>query len=329
MVINNESVRIAAVVPAYRVKDHILQVVESMPKVVTDIFVVDDACPDESGKFVESRVSDKRVSVIYLDRNQGVGGAVKAGYAAAMAVGADVIVKVDGDGQMDPQLIPAFIAPIILGEADYTKGNRFNDLEAVKGMPLARIIGNAGLSFLNKLSSGYWNIFDPTNGYTAIHSAVCQKLPLNKVSSRYFFESDMLFRLNTVRAVVIDIPMDAKYATEKSNLKISKVIGEFFLKHNLNFLKRIFYNYFLRDLSLASVQLIFGFILMIFGISYGAYHWYTSALLHAPTPAGTVMVAAMPILVGLQLLLSFIGYDIASVPKRPLHKSLIHQQQST
>jgi dolichol-phosphate mannosyltransferase len=323
---NNGDWRVAVVVPAYRVKEHILQVLGAIPDIVTHIFVVDDACPDKSGEFVAENISDARVSVVYLDKNQGVGGAVMAGYAAAMAKDVDVIVKVDGDGQMDPSLIPAFITPILQGEADYTKGNRFNDLEAVKGMPLARIIGNAGLSFLNKLSSGYWNIFDPTNGYTAIHSAVCKKLPLNKISNRYFFESDMLFRLNTLHAVVIDIPMEAKYATEKSNLKISKVFGEFFLKHNINFIKRIFYNYFLRDLSLASIQLLFGFILMIFGVSYGGYHWYASAQLHVPTPAGTVMVAAMPVLVGLQFILSFIGYDIASVPKRPLQRSYVQKR---
>ena len=318
--------QVVAVVPAYRVKDQILQVLALVPNIVTKILVVDDACPDQSGKFVASQTTDRRVSVLYLDENLGVGGAVKTGYLAAISYGADIIVKVDGDGQMDPRLIPAFIEPIICGEADYTKGNRFNDLETVKGMPAVRIFGNAGLSFLNKLSSGYWNIFDPTNGYTAIHASVCQKLPLNKISSRYFFESDMLFRLNTLRAVVVDIPMEAKYADEKSNLKISKILGEFFIKHNKNLLKRIFYNYFLRDLSLASLQLVAGITLSIFGASYGAYHWYASAQLGIPTPAGTVMVAAMPLLVGFQLILSFIGYDIASVPRRPIHKTIVAKQ---
>jgi hypothetical protein len=132
----------------------------------------------------------------------------------------------------------------------------------------------------------------------------------------------MLFRLNTLHAVVVDIPMDAKYAEEKSNLKISKVIGEFSLKHSKNFTKRIFYNYFLRDLSLASIQLIVGLLLTLFGTVYGGYHWYASAQVGLPTAAGTVMVAAMPVLVGLQFVLSFIGYDIASVPRRPLQRSL-------
>ena len=131
----------------------------------------------------------------------------------------------------------------------------------------------------------------------------------------------MLFRLNTLRAVVVDVPMEAKYEDEISHLKVSSIIGEFLVKHAKNFGKRIFYNYYLRDLSLASVELIIGLLLAIFGISFGLYHWLASANLGTSTPAGTVMLAAMPLLVGIQLILQFLGYDIASVPKRPLHKS--------
>ena len=242
-----------------------------------------------------------------------------AGYRAAIEAGAAVIVKIDGDGQMDPALIGTFIQPLLAGEADYTKGNRFYDLEMIKRMPGIRIFGNAVLSLLTKLSSGYWNLFDPTNGFTAIHASVCRRLPFDKISNRYFFETDVLFRLNTLRAVVVDIPMEAKYEGEISNLKISRVLGDFLYKHVRNFTKRIFYNYYLRDMSLASVELVVGLCLSIFGIAYGSYHWITSADLGVATPAGTVMLAAMPLLVGLQLILQFIGYDIASVPKRPLH----------
>ncbi len=151
-------------------------------------------------------------------------------------------MKIDGDGQMDPSLIPVFVFPIAAGEADYAKGNRFFDLETIRIMPKVRLFGNAVLSFMCKLSSGYWNLFDPTNGYTAIHADVARRLPFDKISRRYFFETDMLFRLNTLRAVVVDVPMEAKYGNEESNLKISRIVGEFFAKHVRNFLKRIFYN---------------------------------------------------------------------------------------
>jgi len=256
-VITNPSsdIRIAVVIPCFRVTRHIANVILAMPGISWRIYVIDDACPDGSGKFVEANVTDSRVKVLYHLKNQGVGGAVMTGYQAAIADGADVIVKVDGDGQMDPSLIPLFIEPILSGEADYTKGNRFYDLEEIRAMPHGRLFGNAVLSLMTKLSSGYWNLFDPTNGYTAIHADVCKHLPFKKISQRYFFETDMLFRLNTLRAVVVDVPMDAKYGEEVSNLTISKIAGEFLFKHARNFFKRLFYNYYLRDLSLASIEL--------------------------------------------------------------------------
>jgi len=317
---NKDEWRVAVVIPAYRVTQHISEVIHGIPESVWGIYVVDDACPDETGKYVESFITDPRVRVLYQPINQGVGGAVMAGYQAALADNADIIVKVDGDGQMDPALIADFIAPIISGEADYTKGNRFYDLEKIRSMPGVRIFGNAVLSLLTKLSSGYWNLFDPTNGYTAIHADACKHLPFHKISKRYFFETDMLFRLNTLRAMVVDVPMDAKYGEETSHLKISKIMGEFLYKHTRNFGKRIFYNYFLRDLSLASIQLVLGLLLTFFGVVFGGYQWLISADVGIPASAGTVMVAAMPLLIGLQLILSFIGYDIASVPRRPIHR---------
>jgi glycosyltransferase involved in cell wall biosynthesis len=315
-------VRVAVVIPSYKVTRHVGDVIAAIPSTVWRIYVIDDACPDGSGKFVEANVVDDRVRVVYHEQNQGVGGAVMTGYQSAIADGADIIVKVDGDGQMDASLIPYFVEPILSGGADYTKGNRFYDLEEIRTMPSVRLFGNAILSLMTKLSSGYWNLFDPTNGYTAIHADVAKHLPLAKISRRYFFETDMLFRLNTLRAVVVDVPMDAKYGEEVSNLKISKIIGEFLFKHARNFSKRIFYNYYLRDLSLASIELPLGLLMLLFGASFGTYHWFLSAQAGLPTPAGTVMLSAMPILMGMQLVLAFIGFDIASVPKRPRHRKV-------
>lgn len=231
----------------------------------------------------------------------------------------DIIVKVDGDGQMDPGLLPRFVEPIIQGEADYTKGNRFFDLEEIRQMPKMRLFGNAVLSFMTKLSSGYWDLFDPTNGYTAIHKDVARLLPFHKISRRYFFETDMLFRLNTIRAVAVDIPMDAKYADEVSNLKISKIVGEFLIKHLRNLGKRIFYNYYLRDMSLASIELPIGTLLIAIGTAFGASHWIDSLQTGVASPAGTVMASALPVILGTQLILAFLGHDIHSVPKRALH----------
>lgn len=313
---------IAVVIPSFRVREHILQVIDGIGAEVSLIYVIDDACPQESGRYVNEHCDDARVTVIFLQENQGVGGAVMAGYSAAIEDGADVIVKVDGDDQMDPRLIPVFVEPILRGEADYTKGNRFFDLEKISAMPRMRLFGNAVLSFMAKVSTGYWNLFDPTNGYTAIHAAVAKHLPFNKISKRYFFETDILFRLNTLQAVVSDVPMHAKYADEKSNLQINKIVGEFLVKHIRNFIKRIFYNYYLRDLSLASLELPLGMLLILGGSGYGFYHWFESSEVGVATSAGTVMLAALPILLGVQLVLAFVGYDISRVPRDVKHRKL-------
>ena len=313
---------IAVVIPCYRVKQSILSVIAAIGDEISLIFVVDDACPDASGQYVIKHCTDPRVKVIFHKKNQGVGGAVMTGYHAALTEFADVIVKIDGDGQMDPALITNFIEPILAGQADYTKGNRFYYLEEIKSMPKVRLFGNAVLSFMTKLSSGYWNLFDPTNGYTAIHAKVASHLPIDKISRRYYFESDMLFRLNTLRAVVLDVPMGARYQDEVSNLKISKVIGEFLFKNVRNFFKRIFYNYYLRDLSLASIELPLGIFLLLFGLIYGAYHWFAGIERGIPTPAGTVMLAALPVLMGVQFVLAFLAFDISNVPRNAINSRI-------
>lgn len=316
----NPEFRIAVVIPSYKVRRHVLDVIAAIGPEVERIYVVDDRCPEGSGDFVEQNCTDARVRVLRNAENLGVGGAVMHGYAVAVEEGMDVIVKVDGDGQMDPLLIPDFVAPIMNGEADYAKGNRFYDLEQIGAMPRIRIFGNAGLSLLAKLSTGYWDLFDPTNGYTAIHADVVRRLPLQKISRRYFFETDMLFHLSTVRAVAVDVPMHAKYGDEESNLKITKIFGEFLRKHLSNLCKRVFYNYYLRDMSLGSIELPLGLFMLAFGVVFGAFHWALSWETGVTASVGTVMLSALPIILGLQLVLAFLAHDIQSVPRRVLHR---------
>jgi len=318
----NGDFTIAVVIPCYKVVTHIIDVIERIGAEVNIIYCIDDKCPESSGNYIQENCIDKRVKVLYNESNLGVGGATMRGYRVALDNGAEIIIKLDGDGQMDPGLIPRFIKPIILGRSDYTKGNRFFRLDSLQNMPAIRVLGNAALSFITKLSTGYWNIFDPTNGFTAIHAHALKELPLEKISVRYFFESDMLFRLNTVGAVVEEIPMVALYGHEKSNMKIGRLIPEFFLKNIGNFGKRIFYNYFLRNFGVASVELVLGLILLIFGFSFGILRWYGSIASGIPVSAGTVMLAGLPIIVGLQMLLSFINYDITNLPINPLQKRL-------
>ncbi len=313
----------AVVIPCFKVQRKVLDVIAGIGPEIVSIYVVDDACPERVGDLVERESRDPRVRVLRHDRNQGVGAATLTGMRAAVAAGAAVVVKMDGDGQMDPALLPAFIDPIARGQADYTKGNRFFAPENLRGMPGFRIFGNGLLSFITKLSSGYWSILDPTNGYIAIHSAVLDLLPKDKIASRFFFESDMLFRLNLMRANVIDIPMRASYGDEISNLRAHKETMPFLWYHIRNFLKRLVYSYFVRDFSVGSLYLLFGIPVLTFGIVFGLSEWILHASSGAFASAGTVMVAALPIIVGFQLLLAFLGYDIASVPRTAIHAALV------
>lgn len=311
---------IAVVVPCFRCHSHILDVLQRMGQDVRRVYVVDDCCPEGTGRLVQEKVSDPRVRVLFNEKNLGVGGAVMRGYRAALEEPENrIIVKIDGDGQMDPALIPRFVAPIRRGMADYAKGNRFYDLDHVFRMPKIRIFGNVVLSFLSKFSTGYWQIFDFTNGYTAIAREVASHLDFKKIDKRYFFESDMLFRLNIIRAVVVDIPMAARYGDEKSNLSIVGSVGRFLFKHCANMVKRIFYSYFLRDLSLASLELLLGLFFTVWGCLFGGFTWWNALEQQLATPAGTAILAGTMIIVGLQLLLGFFAYDMANAPTHPLH----------
>lgn len=315
---------IAVVVPCFRVRNTIVRILAGIGPEVTYIFVVDDACPEDSGGLVCATCSDPRVTVLRHDRNQGVGGATITGYRAAMQTDATIVVKLDGDGQADPALIAAIANPISRGWADYVKGNRFFSPDDLVEMPRKRLVGNAMLSLMTKLSSGYWSVMDPTNGFTAVSTRVLQLLPLHKVSRRYFFESDMLFRLNTIRAVVQDFPMRACYGGEVSNLRIRQVWPSFLAGHANNTVRRIVYGYFLRGFSIASVELALSFPLVIFGTLYGVQQWMAHAALNIVTPAGTVMLAALPIILGVQFLLAFLSHDIFAEPRVPLVR-LIHR----
>jgi glycosyltransferase involved in cell wall biosynthesis len=312
--------RIAVVIPCYRVRKHVLDVLAAIGPEVQHVYVVDDCCPEQSGRLVEEQCHDPRVRVIRHDRNLGVGGAVVTGYRAALADGVDVVTKIDGDGQMDPALIPEFVAPILAGEADYTKGNRFYTLHGVKAMPSVRLFGNAALSFLTKISSGYWTVFDPTNGYTAVHTAALRTFELGTLSERYFFESDMLIKLGAARAVVLDVPMESRYADEVSGLSVRRILGQFLWRHLYSTVRRVVYTYFVRDFNFASLNLLVGVPLLLFGLVFGALTWAGSLRTGMPATTGTVMLSVLPIVLGVQLCLFFVSYDVANEPRRPLQR---------
>lgn len=303
---------IAVVIPCYKVSRHILKVISNIPQEVSTIILVDDQCPEKTGEFVAKNANDPRITILTNAKNLGVGGATKAGYLEAIQHHADIIVKLDGDGQMNPEDIPKLTRVITEEKYNYAKGNRFFTIKNVKQMPIVRKFGNLVLSFMSKLSTGYYEIFDPNNGFTAIDSEYLTQLPLDDIDNRYFFESDMLYQLNLLGAKVSDIPLPTIYKDEHSSLSIWQSVIIFPKKHLINFIKRIIYTYYLRDFNIASVQLLVGTIFFWWGSALGLTTWLHNMKNGVSSATGTIMLVGILIITGVQLLLSFLNFDMRS-----------------
>jgi dolichol-phosphate mannosyltransferase len=313
----------AVVIPAYRVERDIQAVLHGIPRYIKHIIVVDDASPDSTADLVAAAAKkDRRITLIRHEKNQGVGGAMVSGFRKALEVGAQVVVKLDGDGQMDPAYIPELITPLIEGKADYTKGNRFRDFPSLQQMPYIRRIGNLGLSFLTKAATGYWNIFDPTNGYFAIRAEVLAQLPLEKIDKGYFFETSMLSHLYLLDAFVMDVTIPARYRNETSNLNIHRVLIEFPIKLIRTVFRRLVLKYFIFDFSMISIYLLTGIPLLLFGLIFGITKWIQYAKLGIAAPTGTVILPTLSVILAIQILLSAIEIDLNAAPKFPMSKPL-------
>jgi dolichol-phosphate mannosyltransferase len=186
----------------------------------------------------------------------------------------------------------------------------------LRHMPYIRRMGNLGLSFLTKVASGYWNIFDPTNGYTAIGANALRSLNFERLSKRYFFETSMLLELGLQRMVVKDIYIPAIYGDESSKLSNLKALFEFPPKLFLGMLRRIIFLYFIRDLTAVSIFSIAGIVSVIFGSLWGIYHWWRSSVTGVEASTGTVMIAILPLILGIQFLLQAVGMDIQNTPQK-------------
>lgn len=306
---------ISVVIPSYKVSKYILDVIKDIPEFVNHIIIVDDKCPQNSGQIAKTS-TDNRVIICYHEKNLGVGGAVITGYKKALELNSDIVIKIDGDGQMDVNYMQKLIQPILDGKADYTKGNRFTDFKALRQMPKVRLFGNSGLSFLVKAASGYWNLMDPTNGYTAINKHALEELDLDNIAKRYFFESDMLINLNIENAVVVDVEIPAKYGDEESSLSITKTLVGFPPKLFKGLCKRIFLKYFIYDFNMLSLYLVVGLPMLFFGIVFGSIKWIEAIVNNIETSTGTIMLAVLPIILGTQFLLQAIQIDMNNIPRK-------------
>lgn len=304
-----QNYRTAVVLPCYKVEKQIPSVIAAIPDFIDFIIVVDDKSPDDTGKIVTG-IDNNKIHLLTHKENKGVGGAMKTGFEAGLKLGADIMVKIDGDGQMDPSIITRFIQPVAEGNAHYTKGNRFLHLKDLTQMPFIRRFGNVGLAFLVRAASGYWDIFDPSNGYIAIAAETWHELDKEKIADDYYFETSMLIELNKIRARITDIPMPAKYGNETSNLSISKTLFTFPVKLLKAFLFRIYIEYFVMDFNFGSLSLLGGIPLLLFGGIWSMVQWHISNISNTPATTGTVIIGLLPIILGFQLILQFITFDI-------------------
>ncbi|WP_247004844.1 glycosyltransferase family 2 protein [Halosolutus gelatinilyticus] len=227
---------IGVVVTAYNEEAFVGSVIETVPGFVDRIYAVDDASPDDSWDVIQ-RVADqingaieperaiadggdgRRVVPIRHDENRGYGAAVKTGYEHALEDDIDVVAVMNGDGQMDPEILDRIVDPVATGEADYAKGNRLLDPEDREGMSTFRFVGNALLTGLSKFATGYWTIGDPQNGYTAISRETIEGLDLDAITDQYGFLNHILTHLNVNDRRVVDVPMSAVYGAEESSIR--------------------------------------------------------------------------------------------------------------
>lgn len=310
---------VAVVVPAYQAERSLGEMLSGVPAFVRRIVVVVDGCTDTTAAVAaQAGEHDPRIVSVVHANNRGVGAAMRSGYARALADGADIVAKMDADGQMDPEALASLVLPVALGRADYAKGNRFVHSREIRAMPLPRLVGNAALSLLAKLSTGYWNLLDPTNGYTVISREALTAIDMDQLDDRFFFESSMLAELSLGRAVCVDVAIPARYGDESSHLSVARSLVEFSLKHARTFLRRLWLRYVVLDFSAASLLLAVGIPLFVFGVCFGLRHWVASSMEGIPATAGTVMVAAFATAAGLFGMVQAMIYDLLSVPTVPL-----------
>jgi glycosyltransferase involved in cell wall biosynthesis len=310
--------RVAIVVPAFNEQAHVASVVRTAPRYADYVIVVDDASADATSreaKRAAGRALNKRVFVLRHEKNQGVGAAIIAGHKKALALGADFVIVMAGDAQMPPEHASALLDALLEGY-DYAKGNRFLGKGSLRGMPALRVFGNAILTFLTKAASGYWQIFDPQNGFTAIKAETLKQLDLDSLARGYVFENDLLVKLNIIGARVRDVAIPASYANnQKSGIKLWKFVPHAAWHLKKSFLRRIYEKYVLRDFHPIALFMFGGFILSFVGFLTGAWILWEKFTAHLSPSVGSVLLCLLPLVVGIQLLLTALILDVYETPR--------------
>jgi len=301
--------RIGIIIPYYRHAKHIGRVVRQIPAFIDRVIIVDDHSPEPLPP-----IHRKNVQILRHSKNQGVGGATVSGFKQILQTHPHIVVKMDADDQMDLDDLPAFLDPLILGRAELSKGNRFYDFNSLKTMPLNRRLGNFFLSFLTKAATGYWKNFDPTNGFLAIKAEYLDKINLDALHPRFYFETSLQAEAYFHRIRIMDIPIKSRYHAKSSNLRIGRELLRYPVRLTRTFLKRILRKYFLYDFCMASIYILLGIPLLGFGLVFGLGTWVKNAGRGVLTPTGTIMLITLSIILGFQFLLEAIHMDIDQAP---------------
>lgn len=304
---------IAVVIPCYKVENHIQKVIDDIPEFVDYIVAVNDCSPDNTKSVLDKIAkSNSKLVVIQHDKNQGVGGAMTTGFKMCVEKNIDIVLKIDGDGQMDMSFMPQLVDAVIDGKYDFAKGDRVRNRKMLEKMPAIRRFGNLGLTFLVRIASGYWKISDPTNGYLCITLPTLKKLDFSRLSKRFFFEISLISELYYTGARIKDVQMPSIYGDEKSNLSIWKTLVSFPVKLIKTHARRLRTQYFINDFNINSVYLLTGLPMFLFGVIFGLVKWIHYAKIGIAAPTGTIIISLMTIIMGFQLILSFIQNDMSN-----------------
>lgn len=304
--------RIGVVVPAYNEERQIDSVLETMPDFVDRVFVVDDCSADATSDHVNAWVHKRhsRVELIRHPARGGVGAAITTGYRAALDGGMEVVAVMAGDGQMDPHELHLILEPVASGKVDYSKGNRLTSGLAWQKTPHARYLGNAFLSLLTKIASGYWHVADTQSGYTAIKAEALRAIDLDGLYPSYGYPNDLLIRLNVQNARVADVHITPRYGIgEKSSMKVWKVIPTVSLLLLRGFFYRMFQKYVIRDFHPLVFFYALGFTVTFIGLALGLLETIIK-ITRGDIAIATVVLVALLLVSGLQLLLFAMWFDM-------------------
>ena len=301
---------VAVVVPAYNEEALVGSTVSGIPAFVDSIIVVDDGSKDETA--VRAQNADKRVEVIPHERNQGVGAAILTGYRRAIAVGVDVTCVMAADGQMDPDDLETLVRAIAIDETDYAKANRLFTGQAWQLIPRTRYLGNAALSFMTKIASGYWHVADSQSGYTAVNLETLKLLDLDRIYRRYGFPNDLLVHLNVFNRRVRDYPSRPIYGVgERSGIRLRHVVPKISWLLLKGFFWRMGQKYVIRDFHPLILFYMLGIVLFAGGLLLGIAE-VVLRIAGNPITSATIVLVALLVISGLQLLLFAMWFDMES-----------------